>query len=547
MVTLPCPACAAALPEDARFCGACGARLPDESPADVARYAEALAALGHRDEAWARDELAALRRELRIRSATHDRLARPAAAPAPVALEVDAVTLEELRAGEQGLVRLRVRNDGARAVTISVTASSTASREGAAAAGAGVTGPGESLVVQLLLRPELAGHHTLRAELELRAFGGAAAVFHSEELPFRVGAPNPLQQSIHIDARAQRVGIFENIGAASRGGLVAEARWRPVGVASGPMPAPAAAPAPGGARLPAAGSRAAGVVVRGGEVPELDVDGARGALVELDDPALRAILAPGDRLQVTVIGHDGQGGLLLSTRPPRPAAPAAPVGRVVGPGDDLRAALAAAPAGAQVRVTGTHIGPFVVDRPLELSGDGVLEAARGPVLALAADVVVRGLTVRGAAPPGGYAADAVEVRAGRVVLDGCALSSDAPGNLTPGRALAVVGPATVELRGGTVRDAALGVAIDVSWSGFPTDGAPGAKVAVVGTTFARVGTAVTAAGAGRAVTVSGCDLTGATERAVHVTRGAAAVVERCRAAPRALVADAGGSLIVRDG
>ena len=545
MVTLPCPACGAALPEEARFCGSCGSRVPDEDPADVARYAEAVAALGHRVEAWAVEELAALRGELRIRAATHERLVKPAAAAVPLELDVDSVTLDEFRVGERCVVRLRVRNGGRRALAITLSATSSTSREVQQVAAAGVTGPGESAFLQLVVSPERAGHHSLRLELTATGFGAGAAVFHADELPFKVGAAAPLHQSIHIDARSQKVGIFENIGAAPRGGLLAEARWRPIPVSAGP--APRAATEPGeGVVLPAVGVRGAGVVVSGGEAPVIALGEVHGVLVELEDPALRGVLGPGDRLDVTVLGHDGRGGLLLSTRAPRSVAPAVVSEGRVGPGESLAAALAAAPAGARIAVSGVHQGPFRVERRLELTGDGTLEAARGPVLTIAADVVVRGLVVRGAAPPSGYAADAIEIRAGRVLLDGCTVSSDAPQNLTPGRAVAVTGPATVEIRGGQLQDSGIGVAVDVSWSGFATDGAAGARVHVSGTRFTRVNTGAAAAGAGRVLTLERCDLLGVVDRAVHVHRGASVTVLECRVHRDRLTAEPQSTLTARD-
>lgn len=539
---LPCGGCGAAVAEEARFCGACGARQPQESPADVARYAEALRLLGGRSESWAREELATLRRELRIRSATHDRLAAPAPVEGlPVGVDIDAATLDDLRAGEQGLVRLRVRNGGPRAVTLSVAARSTAGEPRVGEGG--LIGPGEFLVVQILVHPTVAGHHTLRAEVDARSFGGEPAAYHTEDVPFRVGAAGALQQSIHIDARSQRVGVFENIGSASRGGLVGEARWRAVGVRQGRAPA---AEAPAGPALPPVGARLVAVVAASGDPVSVRTEsGCGGAIVDLEDPSLVRVLAPGDRIAVTVIGHDGRGGLVLSTREPRGAPAPIPSATRVGPADSLARALDAAPAGARLEVSGVHQGPFSVIRSIELWGDGVLEAGRGPVLLVSADAVVRGLTVRGAAGPGAYAADAVEVRGGRVVLERCTLSSDAPGNLTPGRALAVTGPAEVELRECRLHDAALGVAVDVSWSGFPTDTAPGARVRLVGGSVERVAVAIAVAGGHRAVAAAGTDLRGATEHAARAQRGASVTLEGCAARPGSTVAESGASVSVR--
>lgn len=480
--------CGANLPDEARFCPSCGARQPEETADAVRQYAEALVALGGRTEAWALDELAALRAELHIRAATHDRLLAeraPASQKCPLTLWVDISTLATLRAAEPGVLRLRVVNEGARALRAVVL--DGRSDAGALEARCDVLGPGESAVLSARIHPAVAGHHAATLTLTATPLRGEAELY-AADVEFRVAGSGALQQSIHIDARNQRVGLFENIGASDRGGLVGGGDWREL-----PLRAGRAAVAE--RVLPAVGTRALVTIVAKDPLTA-ELDGVRGALVEVD-PTLLGVLGPGDKLPATVIGHDGRGGLLLSTRD-APKVSAQAVVRV-GPGDALADALAAAPAGARVEISGVHRGSFVVDRRLELAGDGVLEGLRAPVLRVTADLVLRGLTVRGVAGPGAYAADAVEVAAGRVVIERCTLSSDGDRNLTPGRALAITGPAEVELRDSVVRRSGVGVAVDVSWSGFATTLAQGATVRVYGTTFEDVGTGFAIAGAGRAL------------------------------------------------
>ena len=286
-----------------------------------------------------------------------------------------------------------------------------------------------------------------------------------------------------------------------------------------------------------------------GDVIDAEIDGHRGSLVDLHDPAMRAVLRPGDKLQVVVIGNDGAGRPLLSSRSAA-AIPAAPVGGAlrVGPTDDLAAALKAAPPGAKIVFSGTHTGPFVVDRPLELSGEsGVLVSRAGPVLRISADVVLKELTVRGAAPQGQYAIDAIEIRSGRVAIEGCTLSSDAPGNVVPGRAVAVAGAATVELRHCMLQGSGIGVSIDVSWSGFATDTARGARVRLVSCEVAGCGTGVAVAGNDREVRVTRTRFIGVSEAAVRALKGGAAFVEECTIPPHLLVAEPGANLVTGRG
>lgn len=517
-----CAGCTSFLTDEARFCPTCGAKVPDEDPAAVAEYGRALRTLAGRTEAWAEAELARTREELGIRRATHERLLaalRPA--PVPASAWIDAHTIADFRAGEAAMVRLRVVNEGESPfAAVKLRATCTAHDGHLEAQGSRALGPGEDEVLAMRILPAVAGHHALTGTLRVEVFRGPVLHLRLGEVAFLVGQAAALQQSIHIDARSQRVGIFENIGVAARGGLVARADWRRVDLSPADAPVEAA-PAP--TTLPV-GHRAVGTVVATNPLT-VEVDGRRGPLVELEDPGLRAVLRPGDRLEVSVLGADADRPLFSTRRADRPAARAA--GRTVGPGDDLQAALRDAVPGAKIAVTGVHRGPFAVETPLELRGDATLESERGPVLRLRADALVEGLVIRGVAPPGAYAADAVEVAGGRVVLDRCTLSSDGPGNLVPGRALSVSGRAEVELRGCTVEDSGIGVAVDVSWSGFPTETARGARVRVHGGRFARVGTGVAAAGEDREVVLSGVAFEQVGDRALAPQAGARVVADDC--------------------
>jgi hypothetical protein len=542
---MTCTGCSAEVPGGARFCPACGAGVPVEDPVAVATYRDALAKLGGRAEAWARAELAELREELSIRPDTHERLLAelaPAAAEAPIGVWIDARPVADFRAGEQCVLRLRVQNRSARSVAaLGLRVEVTAADQPLEVRSEQVLGPGDEDVLSVWFRPAVAGHHRVDAVIEVAPIRGAPSRWACEAIPFLIGAAAALQQQITIDASTQRVGVFENIGAASKGGLIADADWRPV-----PVRGAAAEVRPEGAQTPLPAGGVA-VVVTGGDPPVVALDGVRGDLVELHDPGLRGRLGHGDRLQVSVIGRDVAGRPLYSSRPAQ--APTARPGGVisVGPDDDLAEAVRGAPAGARIEVRGEHQGPLVLDRAVSLTGvDGAtITSPTGPVLRIDGDVVLCELTVRGAAPAGQYAVDAIEARSGRVVVERCVVSADAPGNLVPGRAVVVAGAANVELRACQVQGSGVGVAVDVSWSGFATDLARGARVRLVGCELVGVGIGVAVAGADREVRVVKTRFAGIGEAAVRVLGSATCSIEGCAVPKRLLVADTGANLIVK--
>lgn len=542
---MACVECRAPLPDEARFCPICGTRRADEDPADVAEYETAFATLGGRTESWAEAELAALRAELGIRETTHRRLlaARAPQSVCPVSASVDTRSVADFRAAEGCLLRVRVVNDGPRPLgDLSLHVTTTAIEGPIPVDRAGrAIGPGEEALLSALFRPALAGHHHATVRIVTVPLRGAEQHWVSAPIPFLVGAPASLQSQIHIDARSQKVGVFENIGGPARGGMVGSADWQPIQLSA--SSAPSTAPGHGATHgAPSGRTAGTGLVVDAGDPLLVELDGRRGPLVDRPD----APLGVGDRLQVFAIGADGAGRPLWSCRPAPVVAPAPAASLEVGPGDDLAARLATAPAGAKITVRGTHPGPLVLGRAIELTGvDAVLEGATGPVLKIGADVVLRGFTVRGAAPGGRYAADAIEIRSGRVVLQDCILSSDAAGNLTPGRAVAVTGPANVELRGCTVSHSGVGVAIDVSWSGFPTDTARGARVRVMGGTFRELGVGLAVAGADRELRAARVRFERVADAAVRVHKGASATVEDCVLGGSAAQADPGAVLVAR--
>lgn len=447
---MSCSSCGAAVPDGARFCPGCGQRT---EPAGVL-------------SAW-----------------------------------LDAETVGELRVGARCLLRLRVVNESTTALR-GVHLALTWSDRPLEALRAEALEPGADAVLALLLRPEVAGHGTVGGTARAVDASGTETLWGLQGVHLRVAGPAALQQSIHIDARSQRVGIFENIGGAGSGGLVGAARWEPLELRRLER-----APSPAAADL-AVGFRGTGVVAAAGAELLVALEGHTGVLVDLEDPALRSILGPGDRLSVTVLGTDDRGRPLLSTRPARAGsapAPAPTATTEVGPGG-LAAAIAAAAPGSTLVIRGPQEGPLAIDKPLTLDAtEAVLHVPRGVGLRLSADVVVRGLVVRGTAA-GGYAPDGIEIAGGRVVLEGCDIAVNSEGALTPGRGVAVTGPASVEIRGGRIHHCGVGVAVDVSWSGFPTTTARGARVHVRDVAFADNDRDAASAGEGRELHLVGCTL-----------------------------------------
>jgi nitrous oxidase accessory protein len=115
-------------------------------------------------------------------------------------------------------------------------------------------------------------------------------------------------------------------------------------------------------------------------------------------------------------------GTLVAAPPAAAAAPAAAAPpATAGPTFDLRAAIAAAPAGAVVSVpSGRHRGPVVLSKPITLRGDGtaVIDGGRaGDVVVITGDDVrIEGLEIRGSALAYSSEAAGVVVRGHRAVI-----------------------------------------------------------------------------------------------------------------------------------
>jgi hypothetical protein len=229
----------------ARFCGQCGELCPApvERPEAVASYREAMTTFlsGGVLEDWAAQELEALRGELGIHPATHDRLLaelspRPAAPP-PVTLDLDSASMRHFTVGAQCLLRLRVRNEGRRALkAVRVECASTAlaapvERKTRA------LGPGLEEELTIPVQPALAGQHQLHALLTVIDMRDDEITLRSSAASFAVarGDAGPSTVVTQIDASSLRVGTFDNlrigVGAEPAGGLLSEHDWRPLSLA----------------------------------------------------------------------------------------------------------------------------------------------------------------------------------------------------------------------------------------------------------------------------------------------------------------------------
>ena len=546
---MTCHQCSHPLLDEARFCGACGAPVASEDAGAVEEYrvllSEFLAAGPLED--WQTQELGALRAELGVRGATHERLLLELTGSSPalgVELAVDSATMRDYRVGQQCLLRLRVRNTGERALRalrLSVGSSATVDVEQVSSR---MLGPGRDEELSLMLRPRMAGHHALKGVVEVVPLRGESTTLGFEGVAFRVAADNAMQQVFNIDARSQRVGIWENLGAQDQGGLVDAASWHEVPlrpVDAGETETLLKAPEAAAARM---GDLYTGKVVETqalGLMVEV-LPGCIGWLARSEiDASIANALGAGDTLLVRAVGLDREGRVVLSqkqatTEVAPPALTETRQALVVvdpsGRGDARTLQEAIQRAGERARIVlraGTYQGPVELRGHIELVGepDVVIESAQGCVIrAVGESLKLQTLVLRGTAPKLRYAPDGVEVRSGRVVLQDCEIATT-DGNLTPGRAVAVRGPGCkVVVERCTLRDNGVGIAVDTSWAGFFGDEAAGAHVRVNDCRLVNNKTAASVAGAGRELSMTRCTIRN-NELGVNALSGAQATIEAC--------------------
>ena len=229
------------------------------------------------------------------------------------------------------------------------------------------------------------------------------------------------------------------------------------------------------------------------------------------------------------LGLEGADALRPAPAPPPEAAKPGPAAtrstRIVVSADGLGdfttigAAVAASAPGTRIAVRpGLYDESVVVDRPVEIVGDGppdhiVVRSAAGSCIRLDADeALVRGLTLRCVAGRGATAFFAVDVGRGRLVLEDCDVSSDS---------LACVGIHGAEARP-LIRRCAVHGGADAGVYAF--DGASGEIEACDIFENANVGVAITA---GASPVVRECRIFRGGNAGVVSWAGGAGTIERC--------------------
>ncbi|MFN2587857.1 MAG: nitrous oxide reductase family maturation protein NosD [Actinomycetota bacterium] len=100
----------------------------------------------------------------------------------------------------------------------------------------------------------------------------------------------------------------------------------------------------------------------------------------------------------------------------------------VAAGDDVQAALDAAPAGATVRLgSGTHRGPLAIDRTVTLEGEAGAQVVAPPDAGAAVHVTARGVRIEGLKVFGGWTGIDLDDAPGAVVRRVSVVGSDAQG------------------------------------------------------------------------------------------------------------------------
>jgi hypothetical protein len=419
----------------------------------------------------------------------------------------------DTRVGSSSVLRLRVGNCGAEPLS-SVRLWLKIGEQALERADTAVLGPGEECVVALSWRPRWPGLHALAGVLESAQHGGeVGGRWRLVEVNVGVGPRRVPQQSVRIHALEPREASLDP----------AVGDWRGLELLS----QEAAEEEITEPEL-VVGQRGAGIVEAVGEVLRVRLGGVLGTVVETDDPEALARLVVGDPIRVLVIGHASDGPV-FSTRevtadmqaPPRPM-------RIEVREGGLAQAVAEAPVGAILVVSGEHRGPISLDRPLTLSCEGaLLRVSSGAGLTVTSDARLIGLRVVGDAAAGAYAPDGVEVLGCRAVLEACDIRVNSVDNLTPGRGVVVKGRGEVFLDGCRLHKCGVAVAVGVSWAGVPSGSPQGAQAHVRRCFLEDNGVGVAIAGPGATLVVAHTVFRGHSDVAVRALLGARAQLDDC--------------------
>lgn len=236
-MTTPCSKCHHLVSTGDRFCDACGAetRRPADDPAAVERYTQVFRELASSGalEDWAEVELAALRSDLGVSPKVHASLLESlapnarAAANVDVVLEVDEAPLRHFVAGAQGVLRVRLRNAGARVLRAATVRWGLTGNAGIGEKAFSLLRPGAEELLAIETTLAKAGHLDVSLLLRVEDLAGLVAHYRADPLLIHVGASGrPSTVVFNIDqSGAYKPDAAVVAPAQSAGGALGEARW----------------------------------------------------------------------------------------------------------------------------------------------------------------------------------------------------------------------------------------------------------------------------------------------------------------------------------
>ncbi len=239
------PKCSAPLVTTDEFCGECGTpqdgqklspQPVEATPESTAAYREALEAFYANGvlEDWEQQELETLRSELGISEQTHEQLLAQLAGTAnlPLSLHVDEASMQHFEIGVRCAIRLRVVNEGNRALKQIRVLQLTTAAEAIDEQTTRILGPGRDGFLDFVVSPKTAGHHKAHGIVVATDMKGTETYYEVGSFVFRVGQKTggPQTKVTNIDASALRVGTFDKVQvgpeSTTRGGLLKDGQWR---------------------------------------------------------------------------------------------------------------------------------------------------------------------------------------------------------------------------------------------------------------------------------------------------------------------------------
>lgn len=242
-----CCKCGAALADDERFCGECGApqeparKNVAEDPEQVKRYEASLAKYMDDGvlEEWEAQDLARIRATLQISEATHERLM---AAYEPqnihaLLVAVDEGSIEEFAVGNRCMVRVQLTNAGDRPLVNNRVYYRIADDADIQEARTQPIPPGTSRNANLQFVPQVGGHYQLQVVIVAADVEDVSLSCRVQPVPFKVGSlatgPQTIITNTSVDMSGARASMLEmgntaagQAPAQKTGGILDQARWR---------------------------------------------------------------------------------------------------------------------------------------------------------------------------------------------------------------------------------------------------------------------------------------------------------------------------------